>query len=226
MIELFDWNGMASAIGGIYIFIGIIGSLCNMITLLMITCYRMYRLSAYTIMANLALADAIMLIIAGLICGLNITQVPFLNYNNNNSIELLNSNESILSPKFSEIFDHDSTNSIFHWKSLKMNEIKNELNNANRNQFNATLEDSNFSIFLLSFFEIAAWTAGIISYALLGINRCVAICFYRTRAKAINRVSFALLGSTITWLIGIIAGSSLPLYFSNETTSMLGLGSK
>uniref|UniRef100_A0A0R3S3H2 7TM_GPCR_Srx domain-containing protein n=1 Tax=Elaeophora elaphi TaxID=1147741 RepID=A0A0R3S3H2_9BILA len=205
--ELFDLNGFAGAVGGIYIFIGISGSLCNMATLLMITCYRMYRLSAYTIMANLALADAVMLIIAGLVCGLNIVQVPFLNDNNatNNSTELLNSNKSILDPKFSEIFGHDSANPINHPQTLKMNEDQNGLYSVNRSrQFNTILEDLHFSTFLLSFLEIAAWTAGIISYALLGINRCVAICFYRTRAKAINRVSFALLGSTITWLIGII----------------------
>ncbi|KAL3981727.1 Serpentine type 7TM GPCR chemoreceptor Srx family protein [Acanthocheilonema viteae] len=205
--ELFVSNGMANAIGGIYIFIGITGSLCNMATLLMITCYRIYRLSAYTIMANLALADAIMLIIAGLVCGLNIIQVSFFNYNNtaNNSIELLNSSKSILSPKFSKLFDHNNTNPMIHFQTLKMNEIKSELYNLNRSQFNTILKDLHFSIFLLSFLEIAAWTAGIISYALLGINRCVAICFYRTRAKSINRVSFALLGSTITWLIGIVA---------------------
>nr|CDQ00366.1 Bm4720 [Brugia malayi] len=164
--ELFDSDGVTRAVGGIYIFIGITGSLCNVTTLLMITCCRMYRLSAYTIMANLALADAIMLIVAGLVCGLNIIQV--------------------------------------------------ELYNVNRSQFNTLLEDLHFSVFLLSFLEIAAWTAGIISHALLGINRCVAICFYRTRAKTINRVSFALVGSTITWLIGIIAGSSI--IFNNHST--------
>uniref|UniRef100_A0A1I7V7C8 7TM_GPCR_Srx domain-containing protein n=1 Tax=Loa loa TaxID=7209 RepID=A0A1I7V7C8_LOALO len=151
----------------------------------------MYRLSAYTIMANIALADAIMLIIAGLACGLNIVQVPFLNYDNaaNNSVELLNSNNVMIDPI-----------------TLRMDEVKNELYNVNGSQSNTFLENLHFSVFLLSFLEIAAWTAGIISHALLGINRCVAICFYRTRAKTINRVSFAFVGSTITWLIGITAG--------------------
>ncbi|CAG9537140.1 unnamed protein product [Cercopithifilaria johnstoni] len=205
--ELFDSNKMANAVGGIYIFIGITGSLCNMITLLIIASYRIYRLSAYTIMANLALADAIMLIIAGFVCGFNIIhQVPFLNYNNdaNNSVELLKSNKSILSLKFSKIFNHNDTYSmITSPQILNMNEIKNELYNGS--QFNIILEDLHFSVFLLSFFEIAAWMSGIISYALLGINRCVAICFYRTRIKVINRVSSALLGSIIAWIIGIIA---------------------
>lgn len=201
--QLFDFEGMTSAVGGIYIFIGITGSLCNVATLLIITCYRMYRLSAYTIMANLALADAIMLIIAGLVCGLNIVQVPFLNDNNdaNNSVEFLN-------PEFNKFFGYNATNPMIHLSTLKMDKMKSESHNVNRSQFNTILENLHFSIFLLSFLEIAAWIAGIISYALLGINRCVAICFYRTRAKTINRVSFALLGSTITWLIGIVAGLS------------------
>ncbi|KAK6109932.1 Serpentine type 7TM GPCR chemoreceptor Srx family protein [Brugia pahangi] len=205
--ELFDSDGVGvtSAIGGIYIFIGITGSLCNVTTLLMITCCRMYRLSAYTIMANLALADAIMLIVAGLVCGLNIIQVPFLNYDNttNNSTEILNSSNFMTDP-------------------IKIIGIKSELYNVNRSQFNTLLEDLHFSAFLLSFLEIAAWTAGIISHALLGINRCVAICFYRTRAKTINRVSFALVGSTITWLIGIIAAyiGTMPVPLMGMRTDM------
>lgn len=213
--ELFNSNKMESAVGVIYIFIGITGSLCNMVTLLVITCYRVYRLSAYTIMANLALADAIMLIIVGLVCGLNIAQVPFATDNNtiNNSIEFLNNSKLILNSKFNKIFDYNNKNQMIQREMLKINEITSELYNANRSQFNTILEDLHFSIFLLSFLEIAAWTAGIISYALLGVNRCVAICFYRTRARAINRVSFALLGSTMTWLIGIIAGSFLLLKF-------------
>ncbi|VDM93296.1 unnamed protein product [Litomosoides sigmodontis] len=205
--ELFDSRGMGSAVGVVYIFIGITGSLCNVVTLLVITCYRVYRLSAYTIMANLALADAIMLIIAGLVCGLNIAQVPFVNDSNaiNNSLDLSNSSKLISNSKLNKIFYYNNTNRITQRETLKIGELTSELRNADGSQFNTILKDLHFSIFLLSFLEIAAWTAGIISYALLGVNRCVAICFYRTRAKAINRVSFALLGSSMTWLIGIIA---------------------
>ncbi|OZC05008.1 hypothetical protein X798_08001 [Onchocerca flexuosa] len=218
--QLFDFSGMANAVGGIYIFIGITGALCNMVTLLMITCYRMYRLSAYTIMANLALADAIMLIIAGLVCGLNIIQVPFHNYDNaaNNSFDPLNNSKSILSPKFSKIFDHTHTNPMINIPILKMDEIQNHSYHINKNQINTLLEDLHFSLFLLSFLEIASWTAGIMSYAFLGINRCIAICFYRTRAKTINRVSFALLGSTVAWIIGIFIA-----YFGTIPVPLMGM---
>ncbi|MCP9266320.1 putative G-protein coupled receptor K01A12.3 [Dirofilaria immitis] len=218
--EIFGFSGVANAVGGIYIFIGITGTLCNMVTLLMITCYRMYRLSAYTIMANLALADAIMLIIAGLVCGLNIIQVPYHNYDSaaNNSVELLNSRKSILSPKFIKIYDLNHTNSMVDFATLKMNKVHSQSYNVNKNQIDTLLDDLHFSLFLLSFLEIAAWTAGIISYALLGINRCVAICFYRTRAKTINRVSFALIGSTITWLVGIITA-----YFGTMPVPLMGM---
>ncbi|VDK69038.1 unnamed protein product [Onchocerca ochengi] len=211
---------MANAVGGIYIFTGITGALCNMVTLLMITCYRMYRLSAYTIMANIALADAIMLIIAGLVCGLSIIQVPFHNYDSaaNNSIDPLNSSKSILSPKFSKIFDHNHRNPMVNFPILKMGEVQNQSYDINKNQINTLLEDLHFSLFLLSFLEIASWTAGIMSYAFLGINRCVAICFYRTRAKTINRVSFALLGSTVTWIIGIFTA-----YFGTMPVPLMGM---
>uniref|UniRef100_A0A915PLH0 G-protein coupled receptors family 1 profile domain-containing protein n=1 Tax=Setaria digitata TaxID=48799 RepID=A0A915PLH0_9BILA len=215
MIEqLFGYEPVANTVGGIYIFIGITGSICNMATLLMITCYRMYRLSAYTIMANLALADTIMLIIAGLICGLSIIQVPSHNYDNaaNNSIKLLNSSETILSLNLNDIFGHGH---------VEINSIDDQFN-LRLNGADAVLENFHFSIFLLSFLEIAAWTAGIVSYALLGINRCVAICFYRTRAKAINRVSFALIGSTVTWLIGIVTAciGTMPVPLMGMRTDM------
>lgn len=61
-----------SIIGGLYIAIGIIGFLCNGATVLMIIMKRVFRLSAYTIMANVALADAIMMIVAGIACGMGI----------------------------------------------------------------------------------------------------------------------------------------------------------
>lgn len=58
----------------------------------------------------------------------------------------------------------------------------------------------------IAFLEISAWTTGVISYAFLGLNRCVAICFYGTKAKVFNRVTIALLSSLFTWIIGILIG--------------------
>ncbi|VDK43035.1 unnamed protein product [Anisakis simplex] len=141
-------------IGGMYIVIGIIGFILNLATVLMIATNRVYRLSAYTLMANLAFADTVMMLVAGVICG--------------GSLIKLSS------------------------KIIPMN-IQDALNSSTSIESEA-----------LSLLQIAAWTAGMVSYAFLGLNRCVAICFYGTKAKSLNRVSVAIFGSIITWLIGII----------------------
>ncbi|VDK38196.1 unnamed protein product [Gongylonema pulchrum] len=228
--QLLDFNGTAiNTVGGIYIFIGIIGFICNLATLLMIASYRMYRLSAYTIMANLALADAFMLIVAGLICGLNILQLPLFdrsttastvhiaNYSANSTPLLFS-----LDMKFNELSRHTFGNEAALVKQQPSDLIGTDRNSRLKFQFDAFSENLHFSIFLLSFFEIAAWTAGMMSYAFLGINRCVAICFYRTRAKTINRVSFALIGSTITWIIGVITAciGTMPVPLMGMRTDM------
>lgn len=59
-------------VGGLYIGIGFVGFICNAATIFMIIMKRVFRLSAYTIMANVALADAIMMVVAGVACGLGI----------------------------------------------------------------------------------------------------------------------------------------------------------
>ena len=59
-----------SLVGGLYIALGLIGASVNGATALMIVSKRVYRLSAYTMMANVALADAIMMLVAGLACGI------------------------------------------------------------------------------------------------------------------------------------------------------------
>lgn len=66
-----------SLVGTMYITLGVIGFLCNLATVIMIISKRAFRLSAYTIMANVALADAIMLIVAGIICGINVIWTDF-----------------------------------------------------------------------------------------------------------------------------------------------------
>jgi hypothetical protein len=74
--------------------------------------------------------------------------------------------------------------------------IKVSLENHRLNFFN---EYSTIQLFLV-FFEIVSWTAGVTSYAYLGLNRCVAICLYSTKAKVFNRVGVALILSISTWV--------------------------
>lgn len=71
-MEFFQELDTRSIVGSIYVLIGVIGLLCNVATIIMIITKRVFRLSAYTIMANVALSDAIMLILAGVVCGLNL----------------------------------------------------------------------------------------------------------------------------------------------------------
>lgn len=71
-------------------------------------------------------------------------------------------------------------------------------------------ELNSFSVFhtfgsSLAFVEIMSWTAGVVSYAYLGLNRCVAICFYGTKARGFNRVSIAIIASISTWIVGVAA---------------------
>ena len=61
-----------SLVGALYIGIGLVGFICNAATVFMIIMKRVFRLSAYTIMANVALADAIMMVVAGIACGLGL----------------------------------------------------------------------------------------------------------------------------------------------------------
>uniref|UniRef100_A0A914DER8 Uncharacterized protein n=1 Tax=Acrobeloides nanus TaxID=290746 RepID=A0A914DER8_9BILA len=144
----------------------------------MIISKRVFRLSAYTMMANVALSDAIMLIVAGVVCGLNLIW-PTMD-------QCLETHKRM--DNFSEI---DST--------LRSTDLSND-------QTLSTIEKDNCHLlsYCLSFFEITSWTAGVVSYAYLGLNRCVAICFYGTKAKIFNQVTVAVVASVSTWLIGII----------------------
>ncbi|CAJ0583386.1 unnamed protein product, partial [Mesorhabditis spiculigera] len=149
-------------VGVSYVGIGLVGFICNLATVVMIGTNRVYRLSAYTIMANIALADSIMMLIAGVACGCALiwpeneqlapTLIPHANYTNATLIT-----------------------SPFQRETIRT---------------------------LLSLCEIAAWSAGVISYALLGMNRCIAICYYGTKARILNRVSVAIIASIFTWVLG------------------------
>uniref|UniRef100_A0A1I7X980 G_PROTEIN_RECEP_F1_2 domain-containing protein n=1 Tax=Heterorhabditis bacteriophora TaxID=37862 RepID=A0A1I7X980_HETBA len=134
-----------SLIGGSYVTFGLLGFVCNVATVVMICTNRVYRLSAYTLMANVALADSITMLMAGVACGCD-----------------------ILWP--------DSVYPI-----------------------------SNEKIHVLRGAQVYSDENLLISYAMLGLNRCIAICYYGTKAKSLNRVSIAVFSSLTTWLIGIVA---------------------
>uniref|UniRef100_A0A914XXE0 G-protein coupled receptors family 1 profile domain-containing protein n=1 Tax=Panagrolaimus superbus TaxID=310955 RepID=A0A914XXE0_9BILA len=167
-----------SVIGGLYITIGVIGFLCNGATVFMIIMKRVFRLSAYTIMANVALADAIMMIVAGIACGMGILW-------SDSNCNIIDANGISME----NISSKNMTSTTYAFLSLSYK----------------TGTNCSFLSFCLAFFEIAAWTAGVVSYAYLGLNRCVAICFYGTKAKTFNRVTVALIASVSTWIIGIAA---------------------
>lgn len=59
----------AQLVGLLYVLLGLLGFACNAATALMIITKRVFRLSAYTMMANVALADAVMTLVAGVVCG-------------------------------------------------------------------------------------------------------------------------------------------------------------
>lgn len=194
----------AQFIGIIYIITGTIGFLFNIITLLMIAVNRAFRLSAYTMMANLALADAIMMVIAGIVCGFRIVSSKnhwLLNVESISQMERSNSSEidrNFLPPKtYQKQFLQGDDQSQF-------NDFSKDWNDAISQNISEIIEV--FAVKILSFALIIAWTASICSYAFLGLNRCIAICFYRTRAKTFNRISTALICSGITWAIGIFTG--------------------
>ena len=44
---------------------------------------------------------------------------------------------------------------------------------------------------------------------MLGMNRCIAICYYGTRARTLNRVFVAIGTSALTWVLGIAMGNLL-----------------
>ncbi|GMT06308.1 hypothetical protein PENTCL1PPCAC_28482, partial [Pristionchus entomophagus] len=156
MDNLFDGIASNFAIGLVYMSLGVLGIVVNMGTVIMIVMNRVYRLSAYTLMANIALADSVILFITGVACG---------------------------------------------WSFV-------ERDDSFRIATNATLlfpfEEHEGPRYVLSALHVSAWMAALLSYALLGLNRCIAIRYYGTRAKALNRMPVAISGSLATWAIGMI----------------------
>uniref|UniRef100_A0A0N4ZBK0 7TM_GPCR_Srx domain-containing protein n=1 Tax=Parastrongyloides trichosuri TaxID=131310 RepID=A0A0N4ZBK0_PARTI len=145
----------------------------------MICFKRVYRLSAYTIMANVALADSVIMLLIGGVCGVSFIYLDRKHIGVNSSI-----NSSF-----------QSTTEMY-------------LLSFNINELNT----------ILCFLLISAWISGILSYAILGMNRCVAIRYYGTKAKFFNRVSIAIISSILAWLIGIITA-----YFGTFPEPLIGL---
>ncbi|VDM52534.1 unnamed protein product [Angiostrongylus costaricensis] len=151
---------------------------------------EVYKLSAYTLMANVALADTITMTIAGIACGCDILW----------SDRVYSFTEDQYPFSSAEILPNST--------SARLRTYENEtyllLNNSKKNVY-AMQEEVYVIQFMISFLSIAAWTAGVISYAMLGLNRCIAICYYGTKAKAFNQVSVAIVLSLCTWMIGVVA---------------------
>lgn len=181
-ITIFNETWFTVVVGLLYFFLGFIGFISNFTTFLMICFKRVYRLSAYTIMANVALADSIIMLLIGSGCGIYIL---YLDRKNIGLYIPINSSLQATTEKY-----------LLSYNLNKLNTI-------------------------LCFLLISAWISGILSYAFLGMNRCVAIRYYGTKAKFFNRVSIAIISSILTWLIGIITA-----YFGTFPEPLIGLRSE
>ncbi|KAK6033355.1 hypothetical protein OSTOST_00433 [Ostertagia ostertagi] len=134
-------------------------------------------------MANMALADTATVLIAGIACGWDI---------------LLSGNGSMASSDC-QLPPEEMLTKIPLQSSMLLNVTILKLGDES---------EIHASRFVFSFLSIAAWTAGVITYAMLALNRCVAICYYGTRAKSLNRVSVAIGLSLSTWIIGLTAAAA------------------
>uniref|UniRef100_A0A8R1ECW9 Uncharacterized protein n=1 Tax=Caenorhabditis japonica TaxID=281687 RepID=A0A8R1ECW9_CAEJA len=63
MVSFFTFDSYISIVGVAYTAVGLLGVFCNVTTVIMILTNRVFRLSAYTIMANVALADSVVMLI-------------------------------------------------------------------------------------------------------------------------------------------------------------------
>lgn len=213
---------LTNLVGGAYILIGVVGFLCNTATVLMIATNRVYRLSAYTIMANIALADAIMMLVAGVVCGSLIVWTPMQRPPLNMKVDTA-FGMSILMGSTSSGASTPTVPNVQPLQSLERHQLL-----ATESDLEVGLygleKSSTFSypedymhtgalVLAISLLEIAAWTAGVVSYAFLGFNRCIAIRFYGTKAKSLNRVSVALFASLVTWAIATITGALILFLF-------------
>uniref|UniRef100_A0AC35TYT6 7TM_GPCR_Srx domain-containing protein n=1 Tax=Rhabditophanes sp. KR3021 TaxID=114890 RepID=A0AC35TYT6_9BILA len=128
-------------------------------------------------MANVALADSVMMLLIGGASGLSILSQNYPKIMSKNG-----DNNTVLD------YNHPATIPSFESHSL-LQDNDNKLNSA------------------LCFLLTSSWISGVLSYAILGLNRCVAIRYYGTKAKIFNRVSIAITGSLFAWIIGIVMAS-------------------
>uniref|UniRef100_A0A914RS72 G-protein coupled receptors family 1 profile domain-containing protein n=1 Tax=Parascaris equorum TaxID=6256 RepID=A0A914RS72_PAREQ len=163
---------LTTLVGGVYIFIGVVGFVCNTATVLMIATNRVYRLSAYTIMANIALADAIMMLVAGVVCGSLIAWTPMRKPPLNMKVDTAFGMPILIGSTSSGVSKPPIPN-VQPLQSLERHQL----------------------------------------FARESFNRCIAIRFYGTKAKSVNRVSVALFASLVTWAIAIITGPLILFLF-------------
>uniref|UniRef100_A0A914GTZ8 G-protein coupled receptors family 1 profile domain-containing protein n=1 Tax=Globodera rostochiensis TaxID=31243 RepID=A0A914GTZ8_GLORO len=189
-------TGQSVAVGCLYIGIGLIGLVLNVATCVMIASKRVYRLSAYTIMANVALADCAMLIVAGLACGCALIMsptAPFLANNASGNAEVAAVGWNVGGGSFGAIprSEYDRQHLLYHpdyhsdtrrnnpdfgkqnpsTSTLREAERRIPNNNAGRDGNEFVELFPGFLNFGIAFGEIASWSAGVLSYAYLGINR-------------------------------------------------------
>ncbi|KAI6215200.1 G-PROTEIN-RECEP-F1-2 domain-containing protein [Aphelenchoides besseyi] len=202
----------------VYIVLGVSGLISNGMTASLLIGRRVFRLSAYSIMANIAIADAIMSVLAGIACGILLLcdpkELAITNpINSTNSLvtfPTIRSDESPLEANHFESYLNTTKNANLTVRRVMrtmMPTPEKFIRASVENYITSVQNEYNVLQLCLVFLEITAWTAGVVSYAYLGLNRCVAICFYSTRAKLFNRVSVALFASISTWVIGLLAAS-------------------
>ncbi|CAD5215932.1 unnamed protein product [Bursaphelenchus okinawaensis] len=193
-------------LGLLYMALGVLGFACNATTAVMIISRRVFRLSAYTMMANVALADAMMTVVAGIVCGFVTATTP--EQQTTSKLIEVDHNISTMTERTTRSFIPTPEHFI------QMNLAGKTDTSSSHDMLEATLV----------FLEIASWIAGVVSYAYLGLNRCVAICFYGTKAKTFNRVTVAIIASISTWVAGIFA-ACMGTFTSSDSSSPLDMWS-
>ncbi|KAI6240824.1 G-PROTEIN-RECEP-F1-2 domain-containing protein [Aphelenchoides fujianensis] len=183
-----------------YVILGFLGLVCNAATVVMLIGRRVFRLSAYSIMANIAVADGI-IASAGLVCGI----IVLLGVPTHTSVHSpINGTGASLPcvepdprrrPPVRSAHLHSDRKVVRTMLPTPEKFIKASVESY------AAGAHNEYNVLELS----PRGRREVASYAYLAINRCVAICFYGTRAKLFNRVSVALFASASTWVIGLTA---------------------
>ncbi|CAJ0565548.1 unnamed protein product, partial [Mesorhabditis spiculigera] len=146
-----------------YVTLGFFGFVCNCLVVAMILSVSAYRKSAYLLMANIAVADAVQSLIVGCYTGYVLVA-------------------HAITQQHTQLFGATANSTII-----------NEDEAAVKNQ-------------LVCVLTITAWFVMIYTYAVLGINRCVSTCFYKTKLRKFNRLRCTQYMIVGVWAISIIGG--------------------